>query len=315
MYKERHARDFRNNAAYREGRQVRDTRTQRAMSRGSRFGQAAAEEQWKTKESEALHTLHAAGVRVPLPVMFYEGVLLMEAVVDAEGLPAQRLIDAPVPRERGAELYADLCQQMVKMLTCDLIHGDLSPYNVLLAWNGPTVIDFPQVVGAAHNSRAEFFFQRDYQTIRRFFASLDPALHGRGDDGREIWRAYERRELTSDFVPTGRLQEPSRSREQQAGRGLRGHAAHRTPQHDPVLPQGHRGQPSRQASRQAPTRQVSRQAGLAAVNAAPHRGGTAPSSTQPRPIPPRSGPAQPASASSPGPHGSRRGRRRRRRSH
>ena len=316
MYKERHSRDFRNNAAYKEGRQVRDTRTQRAMTRGSRFGQAAAEEQWKTRESEALHTLHAAGVRVPLPVMFYEGVLLMEAVVDAEGRPAERLIDAAVPRERGAEFYADLCQQMVKMLTCDLIHGDLSPYNVLLAWNGPTVIDFPQVVGAAHNSRAEFFFQRDYQTIRRFFASLDPALHGRGDDGREIWRAYERRELTSDFVPTGRLQETNRSREPQAGRGPRSsHAGHRTPPHDPMSPQGHRGQASRQASRQAP-RPVSRQAGLAAVNAAPHRGGAAPSSAEPRPPSPRNGPSQPSSASSPGPHGgSRRSRRRRRRSH
>jgi RIO kinase 1 len=245
--------------------------------------------------------------------MFYEGVLLMEAVVDAEGLPAQRLIDAAVPRERGAEFYADLCQQMVKMLSCDLIHGDLSPYNVLLAWNGPTVIDFPQVVGAAHNSRAEFFFQRDYQTIRRFFASLDPTLNGRGDDGREIWRAYERRELTSDFVPTGRLQETNRSHEPKAGHGPHsGHAAHRTPPHDPTSPQGHRGQASRQASRQAP-RQVSRQAGLAAVNAAPRRGGAAPSSTEPRPPSPRNGPAQPSSASSPGP--SRRGRRRRRRSH
>src|SRR5512136_2808967 len=82
VYKARQARSFKNASAYKEGRRVRNTRTQRAMDRGSRFGQAAAEEAWKTKEADALHTLHAAGVRVPRPVVFYEGVLLMELVLD-----------------------------------------------------------------------------------------------------------------------------------------------------------------------------------------------------------------------------------------
>jgi RIO kinase 1 len=77
VYKVREARSFRNDAAYREGRRVRNTRTQRAMDRGTRFGQAAAEEAWKAKEADALHALHAAGVRVPRPVMLYDGVLLM----------------------------------------------------------------------------------------------------------------------------------------------------------------------------------------------------------------------------------------------
>jgi RIO kinase 1 len=210
VYKARHARSFRNNASYKEGRQVRDTRTQRAMDRGSRFGQAAAEDAWKAKESDALHALHAAGVRVPRPVMFYEGVLLMEVVVDADGHAAPRLVDAQVPREQAAALYADLRGQMIRMLGCDLVHGDLSPYNVLLGWNGPVIIDFPQVIGAAHNSQAEAFFQRDLQNLLRFFAALDPSLHASAGDGREIWRAYVRRELTPDFVPTGRSPEPAR---------------------------------------------------------------------------------------------------------
>ncbi len=211
VYKARQARSFKNNAAYKEGRQVRDTRTQRAMDRGSRFGQAAAEEAWKAKEADALHTLHAAGVRVPKPVMFYEGVLLMELVVDADGRPAPRLVDVHLPRERAAALYADLRGQMVQMLCCDLVHGDLSPYNVLLGSGGPVVIDLPQVVGAAHNSQAEAFFQRDLQNLRRFFAAHDPALDASAADGREIWRAYVRRELTPGFVPTGRSPEPPRS--------------------------------------------------------------------------------------------------------
>ena len=128
VYKARHARSFRNNAGYKEGRQVRNTRTQRAMERGSRFGQAAAEEAWKATEADALHTLHAAGVRVPKPVMFYDGVLLMELVLDPHGRPAPRLVDAHVPRDEAGALYADLRGQAVRMLGCDVIHGDLSPY-------------------------------------------------------------------------------------------------------------------------------------------------------------------------------------------
>ncbi|HYI02129.1 RIO1 family regulatory kinase/ATPase [Hyalangium sp.] len=204
IYKERTQRSFKNNSGYKEGRLVRNSRTRRAMEKGSRFGQAAEEEAWKTAEADTLGKLHAAGVRVPAPVMFYEGVLLMELVVDAEGQPAPRLIDALLTPELATEFYRDLRQQAVKILSCDLIHGDLSAYNILLGASGPIIIDFPQTVAAAANSRAEFFFKRDLENLRLFFAGYDPSLMGREGDASEIWRAYVRRELTPDFVPSGR---------------------------------------------------------------------------------------------------------------
>lgn len=204
IYKERTQRNFKNNAGYKEGRLVRNSRTRRAMEKGSRFGQEAEEEAWKTAEAETLGKLHTAGVRVPAPVMFYEGVLLMELVVDAEGQPAPRLVDALLTPELAAEFYRDLRQQAVKILCADLIHGDLSAYNILLGAAGPTIIDFPQTVSAAANSRAEFFFKRDLDNLRLFFAGYDPGLMGREGDSSEIWRAYVRRELTPDFEPTGR---------------------------------------------------------------------------------------------------------------
>jgi RIO kinase 1 len=233
VYKARQTRSFKNDAAYKEGRRVRNTRTQRAMDRGSRFGQAAAEDAWKEKESDALFRLHAAGVRVPRPVLFHEGVLLMEVVVDAHGHPALRLVDARLAREQAAGIYADIRKQAVGMLTCGLIHGDLSPYNVLLGSHGPVVIDLPQVIDAAHNSQAEKFFLRDLDTIRRFCASLDPALGGEGD-GREIWRAYVRRELAADFVPTGRAPEPRRAERPEGGHHQQ------APRGPPSQPQAHR---------------------------------------------------------------------------
>jgi RIO kinase 1 len=205
VYKERKTRSFKNDAAYKEGRQVRNTRTQRAMDRGTKFGQQASEEAWKSKESDTLYSLYAAGVRVPRPVMFYEGVLLMELVLEPEGQPAPRLVDAHVLPEHARLLYEDLRAQVIKILCCDLIHGDLSPYNILAGANGPVIIDFPQVIGAAHNSQAETFFLRDLENVRKFFEAADPTLRTSAGDGREIWRAYTRRELTPEFLPTGKL--------------------------------------------------------------------------------------------------------------
>jgi RIO kinase 1 len=205
IYKERTQRNFKNNSGYKEGRLVRNSRTRRAMEKGSRFGQEASEDAWKAAESEALSKLYTAGVAVPAPVMFYEGVLLMELVVDMEGQPAPRLIEAVLTEQEAAALYKDLRQQVVKMLCCDIIHGDLSAYNILLGANGAIIIDFPQIVDAAANSRAEFFFTRDLDNLRLFFASTDSSLMARAGDAAEIWRAYTRRELTPDFEPTGRF--------------------------------------------------------------------------------------------------------------
>jgi len=201
VYKDRATRSFKNNAEYKEGRKIRDSRTQRAIDGGSRFGRNSAEQAWKSAEADALYKLVGTGVRVPEPVMFYEGVLLMDLVCDAEGRPAPRLIDIKIERDDVIGVYADLVAQMISMLCCDLIHGDLSPYNILAAADGPTIIDFPQVVSAAHSSRAEFFFLRDFDNVVRFLAGFDPSLAVHTADGRAIWRAYVSRELTPQFVP------------------------------------------------------------------------------------------------------------------
>ena len=227
VYKDRNFRSFKNNSGYKEGRAVRNSRTQRAMDKGSRFGQAAAEDAWKSAESDALHKLHAQGVRVPAPVLFYEGILLMHLVHDGEGNAAPRLIDAIIPPEQAAGLYQDLRTQAIKMLCADLIHGDLSAYNVLLGAAGPTIIDFPQVVSAAQNSTAESFFKRDIENLRGFFAGLDRTLETKtAGDAHEIWHAYVRRDLAPDFVPSGRPPpEPRRQEPRAAGGG-----AHHKPQ-------------------------------------------------------------------------------------
>jgi RIO kinase 1 len=209
VYKDRAHRSFKNNASYKEGRSTRSSRSQRAIDRGSRFGKAVAEDAWKSAEADALYKLHAAEVRVPAPVLFLDGVLLMELVLDAEGNAARRLIDTDLTVAQANAAYHDMLTQLVRILACDLIHGDLSPYNVLWAAAGPTVIDFPQIVSAAHNSGSQRFFLRDAENILGHFARIDRTLDARRGDASEIWQAYMRRELTPEFRPSGRARPPA----------------------------------------------------------------------------------------------------------
>ncbi|HLV61157.1 MAG TPA: RIO1 family regulatory kinase/ATPase [Fredinandcohnia sp.] len=201
IYKDRAFRSFKNNADYLEGRKVRNSRTRRAIEKGSRFGREAAEEAWKEAEAAALARLYEAGVRVPAPILFYEGVLLMELVQGPGGEPAPRLVELSFSADEARRIYVDLRAQMVRMLCADVIHGDLSPYNVLLGAQGPVIIDLPQVLDPSANHRAAFFFQRDMDNVRNFLAGFDRSLHTRRHEARLVWKAWEKRELTPDWEP------------------------------------------------------------------------------------------------------------------
>jgi len=216
VYKDRATRSFKNNVEYKEGRKVRNTRTQRAMDTGGKFGRDAAEQAWKSAEADALYRLVDSGVRTPVPMMFYEGVLLMELVVDHDGRPAPRLEEITLERDAVMGVYCDLVAQLIALLCCDLVHGDLSPYNILLAVDGPTIIDFPQVISAAHNARAEHFFMRDFTNVHSHLAAIDPALWSHRLDGRAIWQAYVRRDLTPQFVPPPPPSQPPPRRNERA---------------------------------------------------------------------------------------------------
>lgn len=217
VYKNKDHRSFKNNAEYKEGRKVRNTRTQRAMKSRSKFGRDAAEEEWKNTEAATLNRLYSSGVRVPKPVMFYEGVLLMQLVLGADGCPAPRLIESPYDAEKAKEHYLDLRTQMIRMLCDDLVHGDLSPYNILDAEAGPTIIDFPQIVSAAHTNRASEFFLRDFNNVLDFLVKANASLQSHRGDGHKIWQAYARKRLTPDFIPTAsRPASPNRRRQPKA---------------------------------------------------------------------------------------------------
>src|SRR5512135_2122101 len=151
VYKEATQRSFRQAVDYSENRRVKNTRQARAMAKGTRFGRQAQEAAWQSAEVDALYRLAAAGVRVPKPHNFHDGVLLMELVVDADGGAAPRLNDVAFTEDEALAHHRTLIGEVVRMLCAGVVHGDLSEFNILVGADGPVIIDLPQAVDAAGN--------------------------------------------------------------------------------------------------------------------------------------------------------------------
>ncbi len=202
VYKEANQRSFRQNVQYTEGRKVKNSRRARAMEKGSRYGRQAQEQAWQSAEVDALHRLAAAGVRVPRPYNFLEGVLLMELVTDEHGNAAPRLNDLALSAAQAREYHHTLIVQVVRMLCAGIVHGDLSEYNVLAGGDGPVIIDLPQAVDAAGNNSARSMLERDVGNLTAYFGRFAPELLST-DYGREIWSIYESGKLHPEIKLTG----------------------------------------------------------------------------------------------------------------
>lgn len=202
VYKDMAHRSFQKRVQYQEGRKSRGSRESRAVATGSRYGRRQQETEWKNAEVDALYQLRAAGVRVPEPHGFFHGVLVMELVTDAAGFSAPRLGEVELTPEQAREFHTVLVRQVVRMLCCGLVHGDLSAYNVLVGPDGPVLIDFPQVVSAAGNNAARTMLLRDVNNLTATLGRWAPELLDTWY-GEEMWALFEAGALQPDTVLTG----------------------------------------------------------------------------------------------------------------
>lgn len=209
VYKEADKRSFRQSVDYTEGRRVKNSRQARAMQKGSKYGRKAQEEAWQSAEVDALFRLDAAGVRVPKPYNFYEGVLLMELVTDANGSAAPRLNDVEFTEEEALLHHRTLLREVVRMLSAGIVHGDLSEFNILLGSEGPVIIDLPQAVDAAANNHASSMLERDVENLTSYFGRFAPHLLTT-QYGKEIWSLYAHGDLHPEVKLTGRFKESSK---------------------------------------------------------------------------------------------------------
>ena len=204
VYKDLAQRSFQARVQYQEGRKVRGSRQARAMGKATKFGRREQEEAWKHAEVDALFALAEAGVHVPRAYGYFHGVLVMDLVTDAEGHSAPRLGEVELTDDEARAFHARLIGDVVRMLCVGLIHGDLSEYNVLVAPDGPVIIDFPQVVSAAGNNAARDMLLRDVHNLRDTLARFAPEL-AQTHYGEEMWALYEKGELRPDIALTGRF--------------------------------------------------------------------------------------------------------------
>lgn len=204
VYKEAIHRSFKHMTAYTDGRNVRNTRDQRAMNKKSRYGRQENEIEWQSNEVDTLRLLASAGVRVPKVYNFVDGVLLMEIICDDEGNPAPRLNQIELSREQALEFFPALIRDVVRMLCAGVVHGDLSEFNILLSHEGPVIIDLPQAVQATANN-AFAMLERDISNLKDYFSQFAPDI-AKTEFAKEIWSLYKNGRLKPDYELTGKFE-------------------------------------------------------------------------------------------------------------
>ena len=202
VYRDMAQRSFQQRSQYQEGRKVRSSRETRAIGKKTRYGRKSEESARKNAEVSALYQLTSAGVRVPRPYGYFNGVLIMELITDAAGNSAPRLGEVELSAERAFEYHEFLIRQVIRMLCVGIIHGDLSEYNVLVGSDGPVIIDLPQAVNASGNNSALPLLERDVNNIRNTLGQYAPRLLDT-QFALEIWALFEKGELRPDSKLTG----------------------------------------------------------------------------------------------------------------
>jgi RIO kinase 1 len=207
IYRPRMFRNLRNDALYRQGREILDedgkvTRSRRemlAIRKNTRFGQVLRHGNWLGTEFQTLSALFTAGADVPKPLAQGDNVILMEYIGDAsQAAPA--LNQVRLTHSEAVALFDRLVNNVAILLANHCVHADLSAYNILY-WNGGfKIIDLPQAVDPRHNPDARVIFERDVQRVCQYFARYGVQR----DPGRlanELWQRYEK----TNALDAGRL--------------------------------------------------------------------------------------------------------------
>lgn len=179
VYRPRKFRNLRNDHVYREGRTVlttegkpiqeRDHRMKQALMKGTNFGAQLWHTSWLMYEFTTLQRLFEAGAAVPKPYAVSENAILMGYIGDGQ-TAAPTLHEISLDQAEAQTLFREVLRNIELMLAYDLIHGDLSAYNILY-WQGRiTLIDFPQVVNGRSNPQAQFILERDIERVCEYFS-------------------------------------------------------------------------------------------------------------------------------------------------
>jgi RIO kinase 1 len=170
-YRTAEHRMFQRKSEYLEGRQVRDSRVNRAIASKSAAGRAMIGTQWAAAEFVARSRLGAAGLPVPYPVQVLDTELLLEFIGDPDGTPAPRLAETRPDPASLVALWDQLVQALCMLARLGFAHGDMSAFNLLVDQGRLVMIDMPQVVDVIANPRGAEFLDRDATNVGRWFTA------------------------------------------------------------------------------------------------------------------------------------------------
>jgi RIO kinase 1 len=121
---------------------------------------------WARKEKKNLQAARAAGVKVPTPIAVRNNVLVMEFISDNEGNPASPLVNTEVISD---DYMQTIGQVSLLYQRAQLVHADLSEYNIFKTCRGIMLFDFGSAVDVKHPNSKQFLV-RDIVNVNRFFA-------------------------------------------------------------------------------------------------------------------------------------------------
>lgn len=121
---------------------------------------------WASREYKNLHRARDAGVSVPTPYLIKENILLMEFIGDEQA--ADKL---NISHDVNKKFFDKVIDNMKKLNKAKLVHGDLSPFNILVYRNEPVFIDFSQAM-ETDTMRYDEMLTRDIRNIAHFFNKI-----------------------------------------------------------------------------------------------------------------------------------------------
>lgn len=169
VYHERDHRNFNNDALYQEGRVILNGQVRRAVQGKSEFGRVAQGALWVDHEFEVLSDLQYSGADVPEPYVCAESAILMQYIGDESGA-APQLQHVSLHRDEAQRLRDRVLWNVELLLNQNVIHADLSAFNILYDAGQVWLIDLPQAVDARFSPSARSLLERDLRNVNRYFA-------------------------------------------------------------------------------------------------------------------------------------------------
>lgn len=188
-------RDFRDEALYRDGEWIKERRDRVALAKKTKYGRELQGGLWVHREWETLGRLDGLSGGAPKPIAWTGDAILMTYIGDRE-TAAPRMQEYRAGPEELAGIWEQLLRSIERMLYCDVVHGDLSAFNVLIWEERAFVIDFPQAVDPKKNRHAQAFLERDIRRLGEYFEH-----HGLrrpwGKIANDLWTGW----MFADLVP------------------------------------------------------------------------------------------------------------------